>query len=172
MRRVVAYQWQRLAQVFISCAIALFQFYFKLKVHIEIMKTWFWRSTSKRSQWHQGYLHWQQHYGIHSIFKLRIWLNNCQPCPLTYSNWKFTFWHKLWILNIDSMVFSLEPTTQVHQLWQLNWTCFYFIKNSCSKNIQSQPVQYCQWQMLQLFKLLVLPLRNAVLFKKQTERVS
>jgi len=45
------------------------------------------------------------------------------------------------------MAFSLELATQIHQLWQFNWTCFYFIKNSCLES-SSQWVQYCQWQML------------------------
>lgn len=135
---------------------------------MEIMEIQIWRDTSERSWWHQGYLHWRQHYGIHGIFKLRIWLNNCQSCGLTYSNWNFTFWHQLWILNIGSMVFSLELVAQMHQLWQFNWTCFYFIKNRCLKST-SQSVQYCQWQKLKHFRLLVLPLRNAVIFKSQTE---
>lgn len=137
---------------------------------METRKMQIWRDFKQRTWWRQGYLHWQQHYGIHSIFKLRTWLNNCQSCALTYCNWNFTFWHKLRVLNIDSMVFSLELATQIHQLGQFNWTCFYCIKNSCLKS-SSQTVQYCQWQMIKHFKLLVLPLRNAVIFKSQTEQI-
>lgn len=146
------------------------EFYFRLKVYMETRKMWIWRDFKERTWWHQGYLHWQQHYGIHSIFKLRTWLNNCQSCELTYSNLNFTFWHKLQIPNIDSLVFSLELATQIHKLWQLNWIWFYFIKNSCLKS-SSQPVQHSQWQMIKHFKLLVLPLRNTVIFKSQTEQI-
>lgn len=36
------------AQVLISHAFALFQFYLKLDIYKEIMKMWLWRDTSKR----------------------------------------------------------------------------------------------------------------------------